>query len=49
MHDLRAAYAENNAQDFYASYPLGERGIETSASLLDGGEVEPGGIRDGLQ
>jgi len=46
--DLGAADAEQDAQDFRAGDPLGKLRIEAASALLDKGEVEAGGVGNGL-
>ena len=49
MADFGSADAEQDAQNFYVGGSLRQLRIEAAAALLDPGEVESGGVGDGLQ
>src|SRR2546426_1039084 len=49
MSCLRRADAEHDSQHFHVGHPLGQRGIETVATLFDSRKVECCGVGDRLK
>jgi len=48
VHNLAAAYAEQDSQHLVVGDPLGERSVEARTTLLDPREVEAGRVGDRL-